>query len=253
MRQDSEWWRGAVIYQIYPRSFQDSDGDGIGDLKGIVDRLEHVAKLGADAVWLSPINRSPMEDMGYDVSDYYDIDPLFGTLADFDALLARAHELGLRVIIDQVLSHSSDRHPWFADSRQGGAKADWYVWADAKPDGSPPNNWQSNFGGSAWEWAPGRGQYYLHNFLISQPDLNLRNPEVQDELLRVLRFWLDRGWTGSGSMRRIPTFRTRSCATTRPRRPIRSAGRRCPPMTCRRMTMTRASQKRWVSSSGCGR
>ncbi|RWR04977.1 alpha-amylase family glycosyl hydrolase [Paenirhodobacter populi] len=196
MRQDSEWWRGAVIYQIYPRSFQDSDGDGIGDLKGIVDRLEHVAKLGADAVWLSPINRSPMEDMGYDVSDYYDIDPLFGTLADFDALLARAHELGLRVIIDQVLSHSSDRHPWFADSRQRGAKADWYVWADPKPDGSPPNNWQSNFGGSAWEWAPGRGQYYLHNFLISQPDLNLRNPEVQDELLRVLRFWLDRGVDG---------------------------------------------------------
>ncbi|HEY0275262.1 MAG TPA: alpha-glucosidase [Paenirhodobacter sp.] len=194
--QRTDWWRGAVIYQIYPRSFQDGDGDGIGDIKGIVDRLGHVANLGVDAIWLSPINRSPMADMGYDVSDYYDIDPLFGTLADFDALLAQAHQLGLKVIIDQVLSHSSDRHPWFADARKGGAKADWYVWADPKPDGSPPNNWQSNFGGSSWEYVPERGQYYLHNFLISQPDLNLRNPEVQDEMLRVLRFWLDRGVDG---------------------------------------------------------
>ncbi|KQB17429.1 DUF3459 domain-containing protein [Rhodobacter capsulatus] len=191
-----DWWRGAVIYQIYPRSFQDSNGDGIGDLKGITERLPHVAKLGADSIWLSPIFRSPMDDMGYDVSDYRDIDPVFGTLADFDALLARAHELGLKVIIDQVLSHSSDRHPWFADSKKRGAKADWYVWADPKPDGSPPNNWQSVFGGSSWEWAPERGQYYLHNFLISQPDLNLRNPEVQDEMLDVLRFWLDRGVDG---------------------------------------------------------
>ncbi len=194
--QGTEWWRGAVIYQIYPRSFQDSNDDGIGDLRGILSRLDYVATLGADAVWLSPINRSPMADMGYDVSDYRDIDPLFGTLADFDAVLARAHDLGLRVIIDQVLSHSSDRHPWFAESRKRGAKADWYVWADPKPDGSPPNNWQSNFGGSSWEYAPERGQYYLHNFLISQPDLNLRNPEVQDEMLRILRFWLDRGVDG---------------------------------------------------------
>ncbi|WP_420343595.1 alpha-amylase family glycosyl hydrolase [Paenirhodobacter sp.] len=196
MTQNQDWWRGAVIYQIYPRSFQDSDGDGIGDLRGITARLEHVARLGADAIWLSPVNRSPMADMGYDVSDYYDIDPLFGTLADFDALVARAHELGLKVIIDQVLSHSSDRHPWFVESKRRGATADWYVWADPKPDGSPPTNWQSVFGGSSWEWAPERGQYYLHNFLIGQPDLNLRNPEVQDEMLKVLRFWLERGVDG---------------------------------------------------------
>ncbi|MFD2175487.1 alpha-glucosidase [Rhodobacter lacus] len=190
------WWRGAVIYQIYPRSFQDSTGDGLGDLKGITARLDHVASLGVDSIWLSPIFRSPMADMGYDVSDYRDIDPAFGTLADFDALVARAHALGLKVIIDQVLSHSSDRHPWFADSKTGGAKKDWYVWADAKADGSPPTNWQSVFGGSSWEWSPERGQYYLHNFLISQPDLNLRNPEVQAEMLDVLRFWLERGVDG---------------------------------------------------------
>ncbi|MBD3785861.1 MAG: DUF3459 domain-containing protein [Sphingomonadales bacterium] len=191
-----EWWRGAVIYQIYPRSFQDSTGNGIGDLAGITARLDHVARLGADAIWLSPIFPSPMADMGYDVSDYRGIEPLFGSLADFDALVARAHDLGLKVIIDQVLSHSSDRHPWFANSRARGDKADWYVWADPKPDGSPPNNWLSVFGGSAWEYAPERGQYYLHNFLISQPDLNLRNPAVQAEMLDVLRFWLDRGVDG---------------------------------------------------------
>jgi Glycosidases len=191
-----DWWRGAVIYQIYPRSFQDDSGDGIGDLKGITRRLDHVASLGVDAIWLSPIFTSPMADMGYDVSNYRDIDPQFGTLADFDALVARAHELGLKVIIDQVISHSSDQHPWFTESKKGGAKKDWYVWADAKPDGSPPNNWQSVFGGSSWEWSPERGQYYLHNFLIEQPDLNLHNPEVQDELLDVLRFWLERGVDG---------------------------------------------------------
>lgn len=191
-----EWWRGAVIYQIYPRSFQDSTGNGVGDLPGITARLDHVARLGADAIWLSPIFPSPMADMGYDVADYRGIEPLFGTLADFDALIARAHELGLKVIIDQVLSHSSDRHPWFVNSKARGDKADWYVWADAQPDGSPPNNWQSVFGGSSWEWAPERGQYYLHNFLISQPDLNLHNPQVQAELLDVLRFWLNRGVDG---------------------------------------------------------
>ncbi len=191
-----DWWRGATIYQIYPRSFQDSSGNGVGDLRGITARLPHVASLGVDSIWLSPVFCSPMADMGYDVSNYREIDPLFGTLADFDALVSRAHDLGLRVIIDQVLSHSSDRHPWFANSKRRGDKADWYVWADPKPDGSPPNNWQSVFGGPAWEWAPERGQYYLHNFLISQPDLNLRNPEVQDEMLDVLRFWLDRGVDG---------------------------------------------------------
>ncbi|WP_372839681.1 alpha-amylase family glycosyl hydrolase [Phaeovulum sp.] len=192
----AEWWRGAVVYQIYPRSFQDSNGDGVGDLAGITARLEHVAQLGADAIWLSPVFRSPMADMGYDVSDYCDIDPLFGTLADFDALVARAHALGLKVILDQVLSHSSDAHPWFADSRVRGDKADWYVWADAKPDGSPPNNWISVFGGSAWEWDAGRRQYYLHNFLARQPDLNLHNPEVQAAVEDVLRFWLARGVDG---------------------------------------------------------
>lgn len=194
----AEWWRDAVIYQIYPRSFQDSDGDGLGDLKGITQRLDHVAGLGVDAIWLSPIFTSPMKDMGYDVSDYTDIDSLFGTLADFDALVARAHELGLKVIIDQVISHSSDKHPWFAESRQSrdNPRADWYVWADPNPDGTPPNNWPSVFGGPAWEWEPRRRQYYLHNFLIEQPDLNMHNPAVQDALLETMRFWLERGVDG---------------------------------------------------------
>ena len=193
---NEEWWRGAVIYQIYPRSFQDDSGDGIGDLAGITRRLDHVASLGVDAIWLSPFFTSPMADMGYDVADYRDVDPQFGTLADFDALVVRAHDLGLKVIIDQVISHSSDQHPWFKEAKKGGATKDWYVWADPKPDGSPPNNWQSVFGGSAWEYAPERGQYYLHNFLISQPDFNFHNPAVQDELLDVLRFWLERGVDG---------------------------------------------------------
>ncbi|HHY49488.1 MAG TPA: alpha-glucosidase, partial [Alphaproteobacteria bacterium] len=193
-----EWWRGGVIYQIYPRSFQDSNGDGIGDLPGIVRRLDHVASLGVDAVWLSPIFESPMEDMGYDVSNYKDIDRIFGTLEDFDSLVRRAHELGLKVIIDQVLSHTSDRHPWFRESRvsRTNSRADWYVWADPKRDGSPPNNWPSVFGGRAWEWNPSRGQYYFHNFLASQPDLNFHNPAVQDAVLDVMRFWLERGVDG---------------------------------------------------------
>ncbi|WP_424927707.1 alpha-glucosidase family protein [Amaricoccus tamworthensis] len=194
----SDWWRGSVTYQVYPRSFQDTDGDGIGDIPGITRRLEHIAGLGVDAVWLSPVFTSPMADMGYDVSDYTGIDPLFGTLADFDALLDRAHELGLKVIVDQVISHSSDRHPWFQESLRDrtNPKANWYVWADANPDGSPPNNWVSVFGGSAWEWDATRRQYYLHNFLTSQPDLNFHEPEVQDALLDVMRFWLDRGVDG---------------------------------------------------------
>jgi len=194
----TEWWRGSVTYQIYPRSFQDSDGDGVGDLPGITARLDHVAALGVDAIWLSPVFTSPMADMGYDVSDYTDVDPLFGTLADFDAVLARAHALGLRVIIDQVLSHSSDQHPFFRQSRSDKVndRSDWYVWADALPDGSPPNNWISVFGGSAWEWDTRRRQYYLHNFLASQPDFNFHNPLVQDWLLGVMRFWLERGVDG---------------------------------------------------------
>ena len=192
------WWKGATIYQIYPRSFMDSNGDGIGDLPGITQRLPHVASLGVDCIWISPFFRSPMKDFGYDVSDYRDVDPIFGTLADFDALVARAHELGLKVLIDQVYSHTSDEHSWFEESRASrhNAKSDWYVWADAKPDGSPPSNWQSVFGGPAWTWDARRGQYYLHNFLSSQPQLNLHNRAVQDAILDVMRFWLERGVDG---------------------------------------------------------
>ncbi len=195
---DPEWWRGAVIYQIYPRSYQDSDGDGIGDLGGIVGRLDHIASLGADAIWISPFFTSPMEDFGYDVSDYCDVDPMFGTLADFDAVVARAHDLGLRVMIDLVLSHTSDQHPWFAESRKNrmNPKADWFVWAEPKGDGTPPNNWLSIFGGSAWQWDNRREQYYLHNFLASQPDLNFHCDAVQEALLDVARFWLKRGVDG---------------------------------------------------------
>lgn len=196
--RDASWWRGSVIYQIYPRSFADSNGDGIGDLAGITRHLDHVAGLGVDGIWLSPFFTSPMRDYGYDVADYCDVDPIFGTLADFDALAARARALGLKLIIDQVWSHTSDLHPWFSESRasRDNAKADWYVWADPKPDGSPPNNWQSVFTGPAWTWDARRQQYYLHNFLPGQPDLNLHNPEVQDALLAVGRFWLDRGVDG---------------------------------------------------------
>ena len=195
---NEDWWRGATIYQIYPRSFMDANGDGIGDLPGIIERLSHVASLGVDAIWISPFFTSPMKDMGYDVSDYRGVDPMFGALGDFDRLVARAHDLGLKVIIDQVLSHTSDRHPWFVQSRssRGNARADWYVWADPKPDGSPPNNWPAVFGGPAWEYDPGRGQYYLHNFLIEQPDLNFHNPDVQDALLTDMRWWLERGVDG---------------------------------------------------------
>jgi alpha-glucosidase len=193
-----EWWRGAAIYQIYPRSFADTNGDGVGDLPGITAYLDHVVSLGVDAIWLSPFFTSPMRDFGYDVADYCDVDPVFGTLADFDALVERAHALKLKVIIDQVYSHSSNQHAWFQESRSSrdNAKADWYVWADAKPDGSPPNNWQSVFGGPAWTWDARRCQYYLHNFLPEQPDLNVHNRAVQDALLDVARFWLGRDVDG---------------------------------------------------------
>ncbi len=192
------WWERGVIYQIYPRSYQDSNGDGVGDLKGVIARLAYIASLGADAIWISPFFKSPMKDFGYDVSDYRDVDPMFGTLADFDALVAEAHRLGLRVMIDEVISHTADIHPWFQESRssRNNPKADWYVWADAKPDGTPPNNWLSIFGGSAWQWDTRRQQYYLHNFLAEQPDLNFHNREVQDALLDVTRFWLERGVDG---------------------------------------------------------
>ena len=193
-----EWWRGAVIYQIYPRSFQDSDGSGIGDIPGIIRRLDHVASLGVDAIWLSPIFTSPMKDMGYDVADYVGIDPMFGTLEDFDRMVERAHELGLKVIVDQVYNHTSDLHEWFKESRAGadGEKADWFHWERAEPDGSPPNNWRSVFGGPAWTWDAKRRRYYLHNFLPTQPDLNFRSEAVQDAILDVMRFWLDRGVDG---------------------------------------------------------
>ncbi|WP_231710377.1 alpha-amylase family glycosyl hydrolase [Roseibium limicola] len=195
---DTDWWRGAVIYQIYPRSFQDSNGDGIGDLPGITRRLDYIAGLGVDAIWLSPFFTSPMADFGYDVSDYRDVDPMFGTLDDFKAMVAKAKSLGLKVLIDLVISHTSDQHAWFKESRssRSNPKADWYVWAQSKPEGSPPNNWLSIFGGSAWEWDGVRGQYYLHNFLTSQPDLNFHNKEVQTAVLDVARFWLDLGVEG---------------------------------------------------------
>jgi len=194
----NRWWRGAVIYQIYPRSYLDSDGDGVGDLPGIIDRLDYVASLGVDAIWISPFFKSPMADFGYDIADYRDVDPLFGTLDDFDRLLAKAHALGLKVMIDQVLSHTSVDHEWFRQSRtsRDDGKADWYVWAEAKPDGTPPNNWLSIFGGVAWQWEPRRGQYFLHNFLASQPDLNFHNPAVRQAQLDNVKFWLDRGVDG---------------------------------------------------------
>lgn len=194
----SDWWKGAVIYQVYPRSFQDTTGNGTGDLKGIIARLDHIAELGADAVWISPFVRSPMLDFGYDVSDYQAVDPLFGTLEDFRSLVEKAHRLGLRIIMDQVLSHTSDQHAWFLESREGrkNSKADWYVWADAKPDGSPPNNWLSVFGGSSWQWEPRRGQYYMHNFLRQMPDLNYHCAAVQEAVLDTCRFWLDMGVDG---------------------------------------------------------
>ncbi|WP_425100062.1 alpha-amylase family glycosyl hydrolase [Tropicibacter sp. S64] len=198
LTENPDWWRGAVIYQIYPRSYQDSNGDGIGDLLGITNRLPHIASLGVDAIWISPFFTSPMRDFGYDVSDYCDVDPMFGSLADFDALISMAHQLGVKVMIDLVLSHTSIDHPWFAESRvsKDNPKSNWYVWADAKPDGTPPSNWLSIFGGSAWQWDAQRCQYYLHNFLTTQPDLNFHEPEVQDALLKVAEFWLQRGVDG---------------------------------------------------------
>ncbi|MBA2237382.1 MAG: alpha glucosidase [Lysobacter sp.] len=194
----TRWWRGAVIYQIYPRSFLDTNGDGVGDLPGIVRKLDYIASLGVDAIWVSPFFKSPMADFGYDIADYRAVDPLFGTLDDFDELLAKAHALGIKVMIDQVLSHTSIQHAWFQESCQSrdNPKSDWYVWADAKPDGTPPNNWLAIFGGVAWQWEPRRGQYFLHNFLASQPDLNFHNPQVRAATLDNVRFWLERGVDG---------------------------------------------------------
>jgi len=193
-----QWYKGAVIYQVYPRSFQDSNNDGIGDLKGIINRIDYIKSLGVDAIWISPFFQSPMRDYGYDVSDYRAIDPIFGDIDDFDTMLASAHKLGLLIMVDLVLSHTSNQHPWFIKSHadRSNPKNDWYVWADAKAGGTPPNNWLAIFSGSAWHWDAAREQYFLHNFLTSHPDLNVHNLEVQDALLDVARFWLDKGVEG---------------------------------------------------------
>lgn len=198
MKDQAQWWRESVIYQIYPRSFFDANHDGIGDLAGITEKLSYVAQLGADMVWISPFYLSPMKDFGYDVSDYKRVDPIFGDLDDFVALVSKANALGLKVMIDLVLSHTSDQHPWFQESRSSrdNAKADWYVWAEAQADGCPPNNWLSIFGGSAWEWDTSRRQFYMHNFLTDQPDLNFHHPNVVEAVLEVAKFWLDLGVHG---------------------------------------------------------
>lgn len=197
-QQDAPWWKRGVIYQVYPRSFQDSDGDGIGDLAGIEQRLDYIAALGVDAVWLSPVFPSPMADFGYDVADYCDIEPMFGSLADFDRLLDQVHARGLKLLLDFVPNHTSDQHPWFVESRSSrtNPKRDWYIWRDAAPGGGPPNNWISDFGGSAWTWDEATEQYYLRAFLPQQPDLNWRNPAVKAAMLGAMRFWLDRGVDG---------------------------------------------------------
>ena len=196
--EDFRWWERGIIYQIYPRSFKDGNGDGIGDLCGIREKLDYLQWLGVDAVWISPIFPSPMADFGYDVSNYTDIDPIFGTLAEFDALLADVHRRGMKLLLDYVPNHTSDQHPWFIDARSSrmSAKRDWYIWRDPAPDGGPPNNWRANFGGAAWAWDENTEQYYYHAFLKEQPDLNWRNPQVQHAMLEVLRFWLQRGVDG---------------------------------------------------------
>jgi alpha-glucosidase len=192
------WWQHEVIYQIYPRSFQDSNGDGIGDLPGIISRLDYLTELGIKTIWLSPIYPSPMADFGYDISNYVDVHPMFGTLADFDALAAEVHRRDMKVIVDLVPNHTSDQHPWFVESRSSrdNPKRDWYLWRDPRPDGGMPNNWRASFGGPAWEYDPVTGQYYFHAFAKEQPDLNWRNPEVQQAMLDVMKFWLERGVDG---------------------------------------------------------
>jgi oligo-1,6-glucosidase len=194
---DAAWWRSAVVYQIYPRSFADSNGDGVGDLSGIIERLDHLQVLGVDVIWLSPIYRSPQADNGYDISDYRDIDPLFGTLAEFDVLLAKVHERGMKLMMDLVVNHTSDEHPWFIEARSSrdSPKRDWYVWRDPR-DGAEPNDWGSFFGGSAWEWEQATDQYYLHLFDRKQPDLNWENPEVRRAVHDIMDWWLDRGVDG---------------------------------------------------------
>ena len=195
MSNVSSWWQTGIIYQIYPRSFQDSNGDGIGDLDGIRQRLDYVESLAVDAIWLSPIYPSPMHDFGYDVADYTAVNPMFGTMADFDALLADVHDRGMKLILDLVPNHTSDEHDWFTESRSSrdNPKRDWYIWRDPAPDGGPPNNWLSFFGGPAWTFDEQTGQYYLHQFVTQQPELNYRHPDVLPAMLDIMRFWLDKG------------------------------------------------------------
>jgi len=195
---DEVWWKHAVIYEIYPRSFQDSNGDGMGDLNGITERLDYLKDLGVDAIWIAPLYPSPQVDFGYDISDYENVDPQYGTLADFDRLLAEAQKRNIRIIMDAVMNHTSDKHPWFIESASSrtNPKADWYIWRDGKGPGKPPNNWLSTFGGSAWQFDPARNQYYYHYFYIQQPDLNWRNPQVEHAMFNMLRFWLDKGVAG---------------------------------------------------------
>jgi alpha-glucosidase len=192
------WWQKEIVYQIYPRSFQDSNEDGVGDLRGIISRLDHLEWLGVKIIWLSPIYPSPMADFGYDISDYTGIHPLFGSTADFDELLQQVHNRGMKLLLDLVPNHTSDKHPWFLESRSSkdNPKRNWYIWHDAAADGGPPNNWLAMFGGTAWEWDEQTGQYYYHAFLKEQPDLNWRNEEVQEEMMKVMRYWLDKGVDG---------------------------------------------------------
>jgi alpha-glucosidase len=196
------WWRHGIFYQIYPRSFQDSNADGVGDIAGIIERLPYLLALGIDAIWLSPVFPSPMADFSYDISDYIGIDPVFGTMEDFDALIKAAHQNGLKIILDLVPNHTSDQHPWFVESRgsRDNPKREWYIWRDPGPNGRPPNNWLSEFGGSAWEYDPATRQYYYHAFLAQQPDLNWRNPAVRQAIHNVMRFWLGKVSMVSGSM-----------------------------------------------------
>ncbi len=192
------WWKHGVVYQIYPRSFQDTDGDGVGDLQGVIQRLDYVADLGVDAIWLSPIYCSPMADFGYDVSDHTSIDPLFGNMETFRKLVHAVHATGLKLILDYIPNHTSDQHQWFKESRssRSNPRRNWFIWRDPAPDGAPPNNWRSVFGGPAWAWDEVTGQYYYHAFLACQPDLNWRNPDVVGAMLDVLRYWLDEGVDG---------------------------------------------------------
>jgi alpha-glucosidase len=194
----TDWWVCGVLYQIYPRSFQDSNGDGVGDLLGLISRLPYLQALGIDAIWLSPIFPSPMADFGYDISNYVDIEPLFGTLGDFDTLVVAAHAINLKVILDLVPNHTSDQHPWFVESRSSrdSPKRNWYLWRDPRSDGTAPNNWMSEFGGSAWQYDARTQQCYYHAFLVQQPDLNWRNPDVRNAIYDVMRFWLRKGIDG---------------------------------------------------------